>query len=186
MTPLPVYLDRDGVINRNRRYYVRGIDDFIPLPGAIQSIVRLYRAGHPVVVVTNQSCIGRGLCDEDSVRAVNYHLSELVSTAGGVLSGIYYCPHLPDDGCSCRKPATGMVDSAVRDLDLPSGGFIVGDAVSDMELGRNAGLRTIMVMTGRGREQLELIESTGLPGPWRVAEDISEAVDIILSLNGLR
>lgn len=184
MTLPPVFLDRDGVINRNREDYVKTVAEFLPLPGAIDSIVRLCRAGHPVVVVTNQSCIARGICGEDTVRAVNDHLSELVRSAGGVLSGIYCCPHHPDEGCGCRKPAVGMIESAVRDLGLPPGGFIVGDAASDIELGEKAGLRTILVMTGRGMEQLELMGPAGPPGPWRLAKDLAQAVDIILSGDG--
>ncbi|MBN2587148.1 MAG: HAD-IIIA family hydrolase [Candidatus Fermentibacteraceae bacterium] len=181
---VPVFLDRDGVINRDRDDYVKSLEEWKPFPGAVASIVRLCSAGHPVVVITNQSAIGRNYCTEACVRDIHSHLTELVRDAGGALSGIYYCPHRPDEGCACRKPETGMVDAARSDLDLPAGGYIVGDAESDMELGRRAGLKTILVLTGRGSDQLGIMESGGLPAPWRVAGDISEAVEIIISDSG--
>lgn len=180
----PVFLDRDGVINRNRADYVKSVDEWVPLPGAISSLVRLSLAGHPVVVVTNQSSIGRDLCSEAEVRAVNRYMTDLVEEAGGTISGVYYCPHHPNSGCSCRKPETGMVDAARKELDLPPGGYMVGDADSDMELGRRAGLRTILVLTGRGREQLGALRSLNSTPPWRVAEDLTAAVDIILRDSG--
>lgn len=176
---VPVFLDRDGVINRNRADYVRSLSEWEPLPGAIDSIVRLSRAGHPVVVITNQSAVARNFCTEEEVGVVHRHLENMVREAGGEISGVYYCPHHPDEGCSCRKPETGMIESARNDLSLSPGGYIVGDADSDMELGRRTGLKTILVLTGRGREQLETIRSSGLPAPWRIAEDIVQAVSMI-------
>lgn len=176
----PVFLDRDGVINRNRDDYVKSVEEWVPLPGAISSIVRLSRAGHAVVVVTNQSSIAREFCSEEDVREVNRYMTGLVEDKGGTIAGVYYCPHHPESGCSCRKPETGMVDAARDELGLPPGGYIVGDAYSDMELGRRAGLRTILVLTGRGREQLTAIRSRNCPLPWRVAKDLTAAVEIIL------
>ena len=180
MSSRPVYLDRDGVINRNRRDYVRSLEDWIPIPGAIEAITRLSKAGHPVIVITNQSAIAREFCTVRDVESIHSSLIQMVSKAGGVISGIYYCPHHPDDGCECRKPRTGMVETARKELSLSEGGYIVGDAESDMELGRRAGLKTILVLTGRGRDQMEKIESEGLPEPWRISEDISSAVEIII------
>lgn len=180
----PVFLDRDGVINMNRVDYVKAVDEWVPLPGAISSVVRLSRAGHPVVVVTNQSSIGRDLCSEAEVRAVNRYMISLVEEAGGTVAGVYYCPHHPESGCSCRKPETGMVDTARKELALPPGGYMVGDADSDMELGRRTGLRTILVLTGRGREQLRALRSRDSSPPWRVAFDLPAAVDIILRESG--
>lgn len=176
----PVFLDRDGVINMNRVDYVRSLQQWIQTPGAIEAIVRLSNAGHPVIVLTNQSAIARGYCCISDVEQIHHHLIHLVSTAGGVINGIYYCPHHPDDGCECRKPCTGMVDSARRELNLSDGGYIVGDADSDMELGRRTGLKTVLVLTGRGKEQLRIIDSNDCIQPWKVTENIKSAVDIIL------
>lgn len=175
----PVFLDRDGVINRNRDDYVRSLGDWDPIPGSIEAIVRLSSSGHPVIVVTNQSAIARNYCSEDTVLDIHRHLEEMVEEAGGSILGVYYCPHHPDDSCECRKPAIGMVNAARSDLGLPPGGYIVGDALSDMELGRRAGLRTILVLTGRGEDQLRRMAARGLEMPWRVAADLAEAADII-------
>jgi D-glycero-D-manno-heptose 1,7-bisphosphate phosphatase len=181
MTALPVFLDRDGVINRNSADYVRSLDHWTPLPGAIDAIVRLSEAGHPVFVVTNQSAIARGYCEASEVEKIHRNMIRLVEEAGGSIKAIYYCPHHPDDACGCRKPETGMIMAARIEHGLPDGGYIIGDADSDMELGRRAGLRTVLVLTGRGRDQLRKIESEDLPRPWKVTDDITTAVEIILS-----
>lgn len=181
---LPVYLDRDGVINENRDDYVRSLTDWVPIPGSIEAAARLARAGHPVIVVTNQSAVARGYCTAVDVETVNAALRAAVAEAGGTLAGVYCCPHAPGAGCSCRKPATGMIDQARAELGLPPGGWLVGDAATDMEMGRRAGLRTILVLTGRGRRQLAEIRSLGEPEPWRTADDLSDAVGIILGERG--
>lgn len=180
MAAKPVYIDRDGVINKNRSDYVKSLEEWIPIPGAVDAITTLSNAGHPVIVITNQSAIARQFCRVSDVERIHRHLRSLVGKAGGVITGIYYCPHHPDDGCNCRKPRTGLVDSARSELDLPDGGYIVGDAESDMELGRRAGLKTVLVLTGRGRDQLDKIISEGFPEPWKVTEDISSATQLIL------
>ncbi len=176
----PVFLDRDGVINLNRSDYVKNLDEFVPIDGAVESIAKLAVAGHPVVVVTNQSCIGRGLCREEDVRAIHEHLRKIVALAGGIIDGIYYCPHHPDEGCNCRKPGTGLVERASSELSLVPGGYIVGDAQTDMELGFRTGLKTIMVRTGRGESQLNHIVFEGLTMPWKTVASITEAVDLII------
>jgi len=176
----PVFLDRDGVINVNRVDYIRSLEQWIPLPGAIEAIAKLSKAGYKVIVLTNQSAIAREYCAFSDVERIHLHLSDLISKAGGLISGIYYCPHHPDDGCECRKPRTGMIESAKRELNLPDGGYIVGDADSDMELGRRSGLKTVLVLTGRGKDQLRKINSEGLTKPWKVTEDISSAVELII------
>lgn len=180
MAAKPVYIDRDGVINKNRSDYVKSLEEWIPLPGAVDAITDLSNAGHPVIVITNQSAIARKYCRISDVEEIHRHLISIVRKAGGMITGIYYCPHHPDDGCDCRKPRTGMVDSARSELDLPDGGYIVGDANSDMELGRRTGLKTVLVLTGRGRDQLKRIVSEDLPEPWKVTENISSAVKLIL------
>lgn len=178
--PMPVFLDRDGVINRDSPDYIRSLKDWIPLPGSIEAIANLSNAGHPVIVVTNQSAISRKYCLESDVREIHQRLIQLVDNAGGKIDGIYYCPHHPDDECDCRKPKTGLLDTAREDLNLPPGGYLVGDASSDLEMGRRAGLKTILVLTGRGLNQLELIKMENHPSPWRVTEDLASAALIIL------
>ncbi len=177
----PVYLDRDGVINENRSTYVRKPDQWVPFPGAVESVARLHRAGHPVVVVTNQSGIARGYYTEHDVEAIHSLMSTAFVTAGARVDGVYFCPHHPSEGCGCRKPETGMIDKARREKELPEGGWMVGDADSDMELGRRSGLSTILVLTGRGVSQLEKIRAGKGPEPDYITESLVSAVDIILS-----
>lgn len=179
--PEPVFLDRDGVINENRRDYVRCLSQWVPLPGVFEAVARLCSRGHPVVVVTNQSGIARGFFTEDDLARIHRRMTELLRRAGGRFTGIQFCPHAPWDKCLCRKPETGMIDAARRDSALPeSGGWIVGDAETDMELGRRTGLKTILVLTGRGRAQLDLIREKGAVLPDYVAKDLSAAVTVIL------
>ena len=176
----PVFLDRDGVINRNREDYVRSIADWEPIPGSIEAIAELSRAGHPVIVVTNQSAVARGYCSLADVEAVHALMRARIEEAGGSLTAVYYCPHHPDESCACRKPEIGMIERARTEYLLPSGGYLVGDAASDMEMGRHAALLTIMVLTGRGEVQLHCMKSGGDPMPWKVAADLAEAARIIL------
>ncbi|MCD6587152.1 MAG: HAD hydrolase-like protein, partial [Candidatus Fermentibacteraceae bacterium] len=93
----------------------------------------------------------------------------------------YYCPHHPDDRCSCRKPETGMIDQARSDLNLPSGGWMIGDAESDMELGRRADLETVLVLSGRGSAQLNRIASENLPMPNHITDSVVSAAELILT-----
>jgi D-glycero-D-manno-heptose 1,7-bisphosphate phosphatase len=176
----PVFLDRDGVMNENVPDYVRSLDQWVPIPGALEAAAVLSMAGHPVVVITNQSAIGRKLMPESTVREINLLLESRVKAHGGSLSGVYFCPHSPEDACSCRKPRTGLVDSARAELGLPPGGWLVGDAATDLELGRASGLCTVLVLTGRGRDQLETIRSRGLAEPDITAESLHEAARIII------
>ena len=109
-----IILDRDGVINQDSDAYVKSVDEWIPIAGSIDAIARLSRAGFTLVVATNQSGLARGLFDLDDLEAMHTKLNDLVIGAGGELSGIFYCPHGPDDGCHCRKPAAGLLDCHCR------------------------------------------------------------------------
>ncbi len=177
----PVFLDRDGVINENRGDYVRNPSQWIPLPGAIQAAAELHNAGHPLVVITNQSGIGRGYYTEADVLEIHSVMEEAFRAAGALIAGCYHCPHHPRMGCLCRKPETGLVERAWAELDLPPGGWMIGDAGSDMELGRRCGLETILVLTGRGIPQLDMIRSLGLEEPDHITGSLVSAAGIILT-----
>ena len=181
----PVFLDRDGVINENNVDYVRRLEQWIPIPGSIQAIARLNLAGHRVFVVSNQSAIAREYTTVEEVERINDRMLAAVASEGERIDAVYYCPHHPDEDCSCRKPRTGMVDRAREEHDLPSGGrgYLVGDAASDMELASRAGLTGVLVLTGRGANQLEKMREAGEPTeivPAYVARNLEEAVDWIL------
>lgn len=176
----PVFLDRDGVINDNRADYVRNPSQWIPIPGAISAIAELYRAGHPIVVVTNQSGIGRGYYSHGAVDRIHEVMQGALRAVSVPDVPVMYCPHHPDEKCSCRKPETGMIDTARLRFELPEGGWMVGDADSDMELGRRSGLRTILVLSGRGKDQLKLIRAEDRPMPDYITSSLVSAHKIIL------
>lgn len=183
MTKL-VILDRDGVINEDSDSYVKTADEWVPLAGSIEAIARLYKAGYTVVVATNQSGIGRGLFDLDELEAMHAKLSDLLLEAGAELSGIFYCPHTPDDGCNCRKPAPGLLDAIAEEFNLSLAGVpIVGDSLRDLQAGLTHQCTPILVRTGKGatteaklpkQDQLALRQA-------RVFDDLSQAVDYLLT-----
>jgi D-glycero-D-manno-heptose 1,7-bisphosphate phosphatase len=146
-----IILDRDGVINQDSDAYVKSIDEWIPIEGSIEAIARLYKAGFTLAVATNQSGLGRGYFDLDDLEAMHSKLNALVNEAGGELAGIFYCPHHPDDGCLCRKPAPGLIDAISETLaaDL-TGAVVVGDSLRDLEAGVARGCKPVLVRTGKG------------------------------------
>ena len=173
-----VFLDRDGTLNRDTGY-IGSPDGFTLLPGAGGAVKRLKEAGLRVVVITNQSGIGRGLFDEAALNAVNARLTELLTLEGALLDGIYYCPHLPDKGCSCRKPETGLILKAVAELGLDlARSFVVGDKASDMELAKRVGASGVLVLTGAGKEEQGNISAE--KGPDHVAKGLPEAASWII------
>lgn len=147
-----VILDRDGVINRDSDAYVKSLDEWIPYPSSIEAIARLSRAGWDVAIATNQSGIARGYYDEATLEAMHAELEKQVCDAGGEIAYIAYCPHGPDDGCSCRKPLPGLLEEIRAALGLESlaGSWMVGDSLRDLQAGKPMGCRPVLVRTGKG------------------------------------
>jgi D-glycero-D-manno-heptose 1,7-bisphosphate phosphatase len=143
-----LFLDRDGVVNvRTPGDYVKTPDTFIPTPGFETAIRLLAAAFDPIIVVTNQAGIGKGLMSEADLHAVHEKMLRLAQEAGGRIDRIYYCPHPPDALCPCRKPATGMAWQALADfpqIDFEDA-WIAGDSASDMVFGQALGLRTVLI-----------------------------------------
>jgi D-glycero-D-manno-heptose 1,7-bisphosphate phosphatase len=148
-----VILDRDGVINHDSADFVKRADEWLPIPGSIEAIASLSKAGACIAVASNQSGLARGLFDKDALNAMHDKLRKLVADAGGRVDAIHYCPHGPDDGCECRKPAPGLLYEIEASLGLPVAGMpFVGDSVRDLEAGRAAGALPVLVRTGKGRD----------------------------------
>lgn len=150
-----ILLDRDGVINRDSDAYVKSVDEWIPLPGSIESIAALSKAGFQVFVITNQSGIARGYYSEATLNAMHEKMKALVEEEGGAIAGIEYCPHGPDDGCDCRKPKTGMLEAIETKLGLSfetTPAIMVGDSLRDLQAGQARGCAPVLVLTGNGRE----------------------------------
>lgn len=144
------FLDRDGTLIAERHYLSdpAGVE---LLPRTVDGLRQLRAAGFRLVLVTNQSGVGRGYFTAADVEAVHARLRALLAEAGVELDGIYWCPHGPEDGCACRKPATGLVERACADLGLdPAASVMIGDQAGDVELGRRCGMTAILVRTGYG------------------------------------
>jgi len=144
-------VDRDGVINEDSDEYIKSVAEWRPITGSIEAIAALTGGGYRVVVVTNQSGVGRGLFHEATLETIHRHMLAAVHAAGGELSGIYYCPHTPEAGCDCRKPRPGLFKKLERDLGLSvRGAPYIGDKLSDVDAAEAAGARPVLVRTGRG------------------------------------
>lgn len=171
-----VFLDRDGTINEDVGYLAKP-DDLRMIDGAAISIKRLNDAGVKVIVISNQSGVGRGYFSGDDVEAVNGRLVELLAAEGARLDGVYYCAHRPDEGCGCRKPGTGLPDKAAAEHGIDNSmSYVVGDKASDMGLAEKIGAKGVMVMTGNGPEEVKKLAGK----PDFVARDIGEAVEWIM------
>ena len=155
-----VILDRDGVINEESDDFVRSVDDWIPIPGSVEAIAGLSRAGYRVAVATNQSGVGRGLFSLDDLQAIHTRLCESVEEKGGCIAGIFFCPHTPGEGCTCRKPATGLLRAIEEALgESASGAVFIGDSLKDLQAARTFGCTAMLVRTGRGNTTLAALQS---------------------------
>lgn len=178
-----VFIDRDGTLNVEKEYLHR-VEECELIPGAEQAIRLLNQAGWLVVVVTNQSGVARGYYNEQDVAALHHHLAALLSRSGAHVAGWYYCPHHPSGSepyncpCTCRKPLPGMLLQAAKELAIDlSVSWMVGDKLADVEAGRAAGCRPILVRTGYGQ-----LESAHLPESVAVCDDLAAAARLILSV----
>ena len=167
-----IFLDRDGVINYNRADYVKSVAEFVFLSPAFPGFRRLAKLGWPIVVITNQAVIGRGMATPATVEEVHAFMCRVVQLAGGRIDGVYYCPHHPEDHCDCRKPRPGLLLQAAEEMliDLKHS-YLVGDHLSDLQAARAAGCQPIFVTTGRGNGQLASVIEQGIP----VAVDLDSA-----------
>ena len=150
-----VFLDRDGVINRNppNMGYVRRWSEFSFIPNARKAIRELTQDGYRIIVVTNQAGIGRGLFSEEHLTDIHARMVAEIAEAGGRIDAVYYCPHHPDAGCECRKPKPGMLTRAGREHNIElSSAYLIGDSKTDIEAGQRAGTKTLLVLTGLGQE----------------------------------
>mgnify|MGYP000285246187 CR=1 FL=1 len=150
-----IILDRDGVINHDSDDFIKSPAEWIPIEGSLEAIARLNYAGYRVVVITNQSGVARGLLDVDTLTKIHSKMRRMLAQLGGKIEAIIYCPHGPDDNCSCRKPKEGsFLDLANRlriDLtNIPA----VGDSLRDLQAAQLVGARPILVKTGKGERTL--------------------------------
>ena len=184
------FLDRDGTLNVDVGY-PDSLEKIVLIPGAVEAVRLLNRAGYAVVVVSNQSGVARGYFDEARVQAINRGVAEMFAQAGARIDGFYYCPHLPEAAvaryrraCGCRKPAPGMLQKAVREMHLDlARSLIIGDKYSDIAAGKALGLQAVLVRTGEGARQHARYEADdAIPQPDHISDDVLAAVRWLLKV----
>ena len=155
-----IILDRDGVINEDSDDYIRSADEWIPIPGSIEAISRLKKAGYLVAVASNQSGIGRGYFSLDDMQAMHDKMLALLAQRGASVDGIFFCPHAPEDNCVCRKPKPGLLFQIAKQLNIDLKECVfVGDSFSDVQAARMAGVTPVLVKTGKGLTTLKNSEA---------------------------
>jgi D-glycero-D-manno-heptose 1,7-bisphosphate phosphatase len=172
-----IFLDRDGVLIENCPSYVRSWGDVQVLPRALSALERANRAPYKIVIITNQSAVGRGLISLENAWEINRRLVSVIEQAGGRIDGVFMCPHTPQDQCECRKPKPGLILEAERALSLDlSRSVMIGDALGDIKAGQAAQVgRTVLVRTGLGTAQLASPHPKSIT-PSFIFDDIYEAL----------
>ena len=179
-----VFLDRDGVINEDRADYVKSWEEFRFIRGVRPALRRLREAGIPVMIITNQSAVNRGLISSERLKFIHKKMQQAIRRSGGHISGIYYCPHRPDEDCPCRKPKPGLLVQAARErgLDLKRSIF-VGDTWRDLEAGRQADCRVVLVESGQGRGSIAGLLAGNRPSEnCFVTRDLGACAALLISL----
>jgi D-glycero-D-manno-heptose 1,7-bisphosphate phosphatase len=179
-----VFLDRDGVINRDSPDYIKSWSEFEFLPGSLEALKKLTMNGFVVMVITNQSVIHRKMISLTALEHIHDMMKKTVLSSGGDIKDIFFCPHIPEDQCDCRKPNTGLILKAEKKhrIDLKAS-IMVGDSAKDIECARNAGCGTvILVKTGNGAlAEKQLKEKMIRPDV--IVQDLLEAAHWIISRN---
>lgn len=172
-----IFLDRDGVINYDSPAYIKTPEEWIPIPGSLEAIAQLNRLHYHVIVISNQSGIGRGYYALDILNEIHEKFIHNLATVGGYVDEIIFCPHHPRDNCACRKPRIGMILQMQKKYNIElANTFFVGDSYIDMQAASLAGCKPLLVLTGNGEKELqehpELIE---IPH----CKNLAEAIKII-------
>lgn len=176
-----IFLDRDGVINRDSDAYVKSWAEFEFLPGSLAALKKLTLAGYRIIVITNQSIIGRKWVSLETLEDIFTRMRVEVEKSGSRIHAIFFCPHTPDEGCGCRKPEIGLIAKAARAYGIDiSATTMVGDSAKDILCARKAGCRAaVLVKTGNYAAAEEILHQENVT-PDFVAADLLAAVDWIL------
>ncbi|MBB3048641.1 D-glycero-D-manno-heptose 1,7-bisphosphate phosphatase [Litorivivens lipolytica] len=177
-----ILLDRDGVINEDSDNYIRSAEEWIPVPGSIEAIARLSQAGYTIGVCTNQSGLGRGYFSEDDLSAMHRKMCALVGAHGGVINGIFFCPHLPDAECDCRKPLPGLIDQAAAAFNAKVKGVpFVGDSIKDLQAAVARDCQPVLVKTGKGEKSFAQLAEHGSLSHTQVFATLADFADDLLA-----
>ncbi len=186
MSKITIFLDRDGVINEDSSDYIKSAEEFKFIPKSAEAIALLTQRGFDVIVITNQSGVGRKIFTTHALDAIFDKMKKGVRAAGGIIKDIFLCPHLPEDSCLCRKPLPGLIVQAVDKykIDLRKS-CMVGDSVKDIECAKNAGcVHSVLVRTGNGKKSEEIFKELPVK-PDFIADDLMDAVLMLFRLYGL-
>jgi D-glycero-D-manno-heptose 1,7-bisphosphate phosphatase len=170
-----VILDRDGVINYDSDQFIKNPAEWKPIPGSLEAIARLNQAGYRVVVATNQSGIGRGLFDMSMLNTIHNKMHKACALVGAHIDAIFFCPHIDENECNCRKPKSGMLEEVAARYNLGSlkGVPTVGDSLRDLQSAAALGALPYLVLTGKG---LKTQSAGGLPEGTQIYPDLAAAV----------
>jgi D-glycero-D-manno-heptose 1,7-bisphosphate phosphatase len=177
---IAVFLDRDGTINEEMGY-LNHPDRFFLLPHVAEAIKRLNQNNILVIVTTNQSGVARGFFPMEMIGIINKKMGKLLLEKGAHLDKIYFCPHHPEDNCSCRKPKTGIFEQAAKDFNLDlKNCYVVSDRIKDIEWAHRVQAKGILVLTGYGKGEYEYMRHTWKEEPEYIVPSLYEAVEWIL------
>lgn len=174
-----IILDRDGVINYESKEYIKTPEEWLPIPGSLEAIALLNQAGYTVTVATNQSGVGRGLYTEDDLGAIHQKMRTRLNVLGGAVDKIFYCPHRPDEHCTCRKPGIGLFEQIADYYQLDLRGIrVIGDSLRDIKAALKVGCQPILVLTGNGEQTL--LNNRELVDEIPIFSDLLSAVHTLL------
>ncbi|MDO9549315.1 MAG: HAD-IIIA family hydrolase [Candidatus Marinimicrobia bacterium] len=174
-----VFLDRDGTLNADSVHYIKSADEFHLFNYTADALRILTRLGYMNILITNQSALGRNMITVKEIENIHLRLKTAIRRVGAEIHGIYYCPHLPDDNCECRKPKIGNLEKAIRDFNIDIGkSFFIGDSFKDIQTGAAVGCRTIFVRTGIDSSSIKTLKKWN-PRPDFIAENLLEAAQLI-------
>ena len=175
-----IVIDRDGVINHDSDAYIKSPEEWHPIDGSLEAIARLNHSGYTVVVASNQSGLARGYFDIEALNNIHKKMDVMLAKVGGRIDAVFYCPHGPDDGCSCRKPKPGMLLEIGQRFNVPLNEVtFIGDSVSDIKAASNTLSKAVLVRTGKGlkaKKILRVEDGESVP----VFDDLASAVTSIL------
>jgi D-glycero-D-manno-heptose 1,7-bisphosphate phosphatase len=173
-------MDRDGVINLNRDDHVKSWKEFVFLPRTLDALRQMAAGDFVLIVTTNQAVINRKMVDEATLESIHAQMTWAIEEAGGRLDTIYYCPHKPEEHCTCRKPQPGMYLKAALEFDLDlSRSYVIGDTLRDIEAARAVGAQPILVQTGLGCDRQNGHGCAGCEANCMVTADLKSAADWI-------
>lgn len=178
-----IILDRDGTVNEDRDDYVKSPDEWVPIPGSLEAVARLNHAGWHTVIATNQSGLGRGLFDMAALNAMHLKMNQQIASLGGRIDAVFFCPHAPDEGCSCRKPAPGLIELigeryGVHLKEVP----VVGDSLRDLQAGQALGCPLHLVRTGKSAHlnAMQIVQMRELVPDMQVHADLAAFAESLI------